>query len=263
MGYQQIQFEIESGVAHLTLNRPDAMNAVTPRMVEEIDDAISEAESDEEVRVLTLTGAGRAFCAGVDLGFARGAVSGGDVGRFFDFAQRLGTVLRRLERIERPTVCVLNGLAAAGGLELALCCDLIFAAETAKVGDAHANYGLVPGAGGSVRLVRRVGPGRAKELMFTGAFVPVTELQGSGLINRVVPDDQLDAVVSQLCDNLGAKSPLGLARMKRLVDDCVDESLEAALAHERAVMQAHAYSADMAEGMTAFAEKRSPIFKGR
>ena len=137
------------------------------------------------------------------------------------------------------------------------------AAQSAKLGDAHANYGLIPGAGGSVRLPRKIGPTRAKYLMDTGEFWPAEALECAGLVNRAVPDDELDDAVAALAARISEKSPLGLAHMKQLVDDGLDQPIDVALRNEVMAVAVHSQSQDWAEGLAAFAEKRKPAFTGR
>jgi enoyl-CoA hydratase/carnithine racemase len=151
----------------------------------------------------------------------------------------------------------------AGGIELVLCCDLVIAAESAKLGDAHANYGLIPGGGSSVRLPRKIGPNRAKYLMYTGEFLPAREFLAMGLVNEVVPDAELTSAVECVVEKLATKSPVGLARMKQLVDDGLNQPEETALRLELLAFDLHSTSEDMQEGLTAFEQKRTPQFKGR
>ena len=221
---------------------------------------MDEAESSPAARALVVTGAGRAFCAGADLSLIEGAES--EPGSFERFLAAVGETMGRLERLPLPTIAAVNGIALAGGLELVLCCDLAIAAEGAKIGDAHANYGLLPGGGATVRLPRRVGPALAKQLMFTGAFLEAGELRHSGLLNDVVPAERLVSAVDELVAAIAAKSPLGLRRMKQLVGDALEQPLEVGLRAELLASSHHGRSADMAEGLAAFREKRDPQFTG-
>ena len=253
--------EIRGGAMWVTLNRPDALNAITPEVVAGINAALEQAAADNAVKAVVLTGTGRAFCAGADLKYVRSQVGGeGAVGGF------LNSVLAMMERLEtcpRPVVAALNGMALAGGLELVLCCDLVIAARSAKIGDAHANYGLLPGGGSSVRLPRKIGPTRAKYLLYTGEFVPAADLVAAGLVNEVVDDAELVAAVERLVAKLAPKSPLVLRRMKALVDDGLQQPSVTALRLEILASEVHAHSHDMKEGLAAFEEKRKPQFIGR
>lgn len=253
--------EIRGGAMWVTLNRPEALNAITPDVVSGIDAAVERAASDDAVKAVVLTGTGRAFCAGADLKFVRNQVGGeAAVSGFLD---SILVMMQRLETCPRPVVAALNGMALAGGLELVLCCDLVIAARSAKIGDAHANYGLLPGGGSSVRLPRKIGPTRAKYLLYTGEFVPAADLVAAGLVNEVVDDVELTAAVERLVAKLAPKSPLVLRRMKALVDDGLQQPSATALRLELLASEVHAHSHDMKEGLAAFEEKRKPRFLGR
>lgn len=256
-----IKVEVRGGAVWLTLNRPDALNALTPAIIAGIEEGLDLAEADD-IRAVVLTGTGRAFCAGADLKFVRSQTGGDDaaIARFLHSV--LGT-MNRLEACPRPVIAALNGLALAGGLELVLCCDLVLAARSAKIGDAHANFGLLPGGGGSVRLPRKIGPTRAKYLLYTGEFVPAESLVEAGLVNEVVEDADLVPAVERLVAKLAVKSPLVLRRMKALVDDGLEQPMATALRLELLASELHAKSEDMQEGLAAFEEKRKPRFVGR
>ncbi len=261
--YQTIIYETRGGAAWVTLNRPDALNAVSLELMGELDQALTAAETDPEVRVLVLTGIGRAFCAGADLKRVRDATVGRESGGMDTFLSKFMEVCVHLEQLPMPVVAAVNGLALAGGLELVLCCDLVVAVESAKLGDAHANYGLVPGAGSSVRLPRKIGQTRANYLMFTADFVPAAELVEAGLVNLVVPDGELVSAIDDLVAKMSGKSPLGLARMKRLILDGLEMPKHEALRAEILTNNLHSKSEDMQEGLTAFKEKRAPNYTGR
>ncbi len=251
--------EVRAGALWVRLERPEAMNSLNRDVVAGLDAALDEALAADGVHALVVTGTGRAFCAGADLEM----LGGGEDGAFERFLAAVYETFRRLERLPLPTIAAINGIALAGGLELILCCDLAVAATGARIGDAHANYGIVPGGGGSVRLARRVGPALAKQLMFTGDFLPAEELRHSGLLNDVVPDAELEGAVDALVARIATKSPLGLAVMKQLTDDALEAPLEVGLRAELTAAALHARSADMAEGLAAFGEKRTPEFRGR
>lgn len=262
MQEEQIVSEIKHGAMWITLNRPHAMNSITPEILQGIDKALDEATTRSDLRAVVLTGTGRAFCAGADLKYVQGQTSDGSDGTN-QFLNAVLATMNRLERFPMPVIAAVNGMALAGGLELVLCCDLVIAARSATLGDAHANYGLLPGGGGSVRLPRKIGPTRAKYLLYTGEFVLAEALLASGLVNAVVDDEALPAAVEALVAKLATKSPLGLRRMKALVDDGLEQPMESALRLELLASEAHAYSADMKEGLAAFNEKRQPVFVGR
>lgn len=252
--------EVREKAMWIRLNRPDAMNSLTPQMLQGIDAALDEAECRSDVMAVVLTGTGRAFCAGADLKYARTQAGAEATG---DFLQKVSATMNRLDRFPKPVIAALNGITLAGGLELVLCCDLVLAARSAKIGDAHANYGLLPGGGGSVRLPRVIGSTRAKYLLFTGDFLSAEEFVAAGLVNQVVDDDRLEATTQAVVDKIATKSPVGLRRMKALIDDGLQQPVETALRLELLASEAHAHSADVREGLAAFDEKRKPCFIGR
>jgi enoyl-CoA hydratase len=258
-----VRTEVRAGALWVRLERPEAMNSLNWDVVAGLDAALDEALAADGVHALVVTGTGRAFCAGADLEMLGAAGSDAEDRSFSGFLAAVFDTFRRLERLPMPTIAAINGIALAGGLELILCCDLALAAAGAKIGDAHANYGIVPGGGGSVRLARRVGSALAKQLMFTGDFLTAEELRHSGLLNDVVPGDELEAAVDALVARIATKSPLGLAVMKQLTDDALESPLEVGLRAELTAAALHARSADMAEGLAAFCEKRTPEFRGR
>lgn len=263
MSYSCILYQTRDRAAWITLNRPDDLNAIDDVLANELCAAIEAAETDDEVRVVVLTGAGRAFCAGADLKHVHGILTGGDPETIRRFMRWARNAFARVADCEKPLIAAVNGVAAAGGCELILACDLVIAAESATIGDAHANFGLLPGGGGAARLPRKIGPARAKYLLYTGEFLPAATLRDWGLVNDVVPDGELMAAVEALVAKLTAKSPLVLRRMKALVDDGLDSSLDAALRLETKIWEGHATAKDFAEGLAAFNEKRAPVYTGR
>ena len=235
MSYEHIILERRDAVGLITLDRPDDLNAMDDRMVDELRAAIDQAEADAKARVVVVTGAGRAFCAGADLKHVLAILMRQDPEEIRQFMTTARELFNRVEACEKPLIAAVNGIAAAGGLELILSCDLVVAVESARIGDAHANYGLLPGGGSTVRLPHKVGPTRAKQLLFSGEFLPATTLAEWGLVNEVVADDQLETAVEALVDRLTNKSPLVLRRMKQLVDNALKSSPEAALRMARSM----------------------------
>lgn len=258
--------ERKDAVLWLRLNRPQALNAVTLELIEEVDAALDAALEDPALRVVVVTGTGRAFCAGADLASARDRTRGaGDQAAHanFAFAEALGRILLKLERFPLPVIAAVNGIAAAGGLELLLCCDFVIAAESARIGDAHAKYGLIPGGGSTVRLPARVGIQLAKYLIYSGVLLPAREFLVSGLVWKVARDDELASEVTVLALELSSKSPLALRRAKHLIQQGLQTPHEQALVYERQINRDHSTSDDRKEGLKAFSEKRPPIFTGR
>ncbi len=260
-----IRYEQRDAAAWITLNRPDAMNALSDALCAEMLAVLEQIERDPAIRVVVLTGAGRAFCAGADLKTVFDNTSGEQAdldNAMAAFLDLVATMIERLRALPKPTIAALNGLTMAGGLELAMACDLIVAAEGARIGDAHANFGVFPGAGGAAVLPRRIGATAAKYLLFTGDTMPAAELVPLGLVNRVVPDADLTAEVGMLATRIATKSPLVLRRMKQAVADGLEQPQASALRLERLVLDAHLHSYDMHEGLAAFVGKRKPVFKG-
>ena len=261
MQYETIQFERRGAGAWIILNRPKEMNAISVRMLDELETALIECQSDNSVRVVVLSGNGSAFCAGADLKEVLSSIKNPVPGAK-DFLDRCDDVFGFLRRLPKPVIAALNGITLAGGLELAMCCDLVFAAESAKIGDAHSNFGVFPGAGGAAILPRKIGLNRAKYLLFSGDFLPAAELEKFGLVNQVVPDADLIGEVEKFTEKLATKSPLVLRRMKEVANASLDQTQEAALRHEMLNLRQHCRSYDLEEGLRAFADKRKPEFKG-
>ncbi len=263
MNYDTIIVNDQDRHVAITLNRPEALNSISPAMIDDLNAALDGLEDRRQLCALSITGQGRAFCAGADLKAAKARMDGADAGEVnSNFLDGLRRLLLRIEGFPVPVVAAVNGLALAGGLEMVLACDLVVAAASAKLGDAHANYGLVPGGGSSVRLPRKIGPTRAKQLIFSGDFLPAETLMQWGLVNKLVPDGGLGAAVDELVGTLAQRSPIGLRRMKRMINDGLEQSLPAALRYELSLNALHADSHDRMEGLAAFAEKRKPAFEG-
>nr|WP_281288122.1 enoyl-CoA hydratase/isomerase family protein [Bacillus rubiinfantis] len=173
-----------------------------------------------------------------------------------------GGIFETLNSLTKPLIAALNGITAAGGLELAMTADIVIASEKAKIGDAHANFGVLPGGGGAVRLPRKIGMNRAKYLLFTGEFVTAQEMKEYGLVHEVTSAEDLESVAQEIADKISAKSPLVLREIKRLASDGQKQPLEIALRQELLALKNHTRSHDFQEGLSAFAEKRTPNFKG-
>ncbi|MBI4766784.1 MAG: enoyl-CoA hydratase/isomerase family protein [Deltaproteobacteria bacterium] len=261
MSYQHIIYEKRRQAGWITLNRGKDMNSLSGLMLTELTEVLVVAEKDDEVRVLVLTGKGKAFCAGADLKEVL-AGFGQKKGTAPDFLDKAQVAMNKLRHFSKPVIGALNGLTLAGGLELAMCCDVIIAAESAKIGDAHSNYGLFPGGGGAAILSRKIGLNRAKYLSFTGDIISASEMMEYGFINLVVPDGELEKTVETLIKKLAAKSPLGLKLMKQVANQSLDQTVEAALQIELLTLREYMRSYDVEEGLKAFQEKRKPEFKG-
>lgn len=253
-----VRMEVRGKVLWVHLQRPEVLNAINEAMVEGLGAAVDRAGA-KDVRVMVIRGTGRAFCAGADLVEVPGAEP--DIARMEKTVARVAVVVERIAALPKPVIAGVNGITAAGGLELVLACDLVVAAAGARFADAHSNYGLLPGAGGSARLPRAVGPAIAKRLMLTGAFVPAEELVACGFVGRVVPPDQLDAVLEELSASLAERSPRVMAAMKRLTDAAVDSTLPEALQAEAAALSAYLRTPDVLAGLAAFREGKRPVFE--
>lgn len=254
-----VKLERASGVAVITLNRPEALNSITSEMLDDFEAALDEVAADRSIRTAVLAGEGRAFCTGADLKSVRELFD-----RWPDYVEylyRLTAVFVKVERLPVPTIARVHGYALAGGLELLLCCDMAVASDTAKIGDQHANFGLIAGAGGIPRLARRVGRSKALEVLYTGRWLSGIEAAEWGIVLRSVPAAELDDAVAAITDQLKDKSRSSLSYMKRVVLAGEDVPLETALNEERAaLLEFFSTSPDPREGLLAFAEKRPPRF---
>jgi enoyl-CoA hydratase len=258
MDFRAITYTTAGGIARITLDRPAQLNAISPELLEDLDRACVLVEGDASVRVVTLTAAGRAFCAGADLRAVRELSP--DAARWSAFMGLWHRVFDRIEALRVPVIAGVHGLALAGGLELVLVADLVVADEAARLGDQHANFGLVAGGGGSQRLPRLIGARRAKELMLLGGWLGAAEALAWGLVNRVAPAGTVSAVVEEIAATLAAGSASANRTVKALVNRAFDAELGEGLALERRLVALHMRSADAAEGLRAFAEKRKPVF---
>lgn len=261
MSEQEIIYERRGGAGWIRLNRPKAMNTLSPSLVDAFNAALDQILADGETKAAVITGTGRAFCAGADLRLLGELPEDERPRRTAEFLERVLQLMLRLERFQKPVIGAVNGVSTGGGTELLLCCDLAIAAQGARIGDGHANFGLLPGGGASVRLPRKIGVTRAKYLLFTGELLSAQECLAYGLLNEVAPDDQLEAAVDRLVGKLSSKSPLACRRTKMLVDDGLEQPKDTALRLELLAGGLHAHSYDMQEGVAAFNAKRTPRFR--
>lgn len=250
----------EGHLATVTLNRPEKLNPLDWSTIKALLEVVESLEREPAVRTVVLTGAGRAFCAGGDLaGYVKLYAAPDQFQAFLDDFHRL---LDRIERSNRIYIAAINGDCAAGGLELLLACDLVLMGRQARIGDAHLNFGQLPGAGGSQRLPRAIGVLRAKHLMLTGAFVSAGEALALGLVSEVVDDEQLMPRAVELAQALARRSASGVRGMKHLVNEGMRLDREAALRFE--IDYVHRYATtdpDAIEGLNAFAQKRKPVYR--
>lgn len=237
------------------------MNSLSKLLISEFLEVLEEIEQNDEVRVVILSGKGKAFCAGADLKEFLGDLDKNPDGQksILDYAEELFT---KLNHLSKPLIVALNGVTLAGGLELAMTADIVVASEKVKIGDGHANFGVLPGGGGAVRLHREIGIKHAKYLLLKGDMLPAEVWKDYGFIHEVVPAEELEEAVQKLAEKVSVKSPLVLRKMKRLVKDGLDQSLDTALRQELLALKTHTQSHDFREGLSAFSEKREPEFRG-
>lgn len=262
MDYRTILYQKTRGKATITLNRPRALNALNQEIIEELLNAIQEASRDPEVKVLILTGAGRAFCFGADISeFGRQtAMENPDSASLL--LQNAQKIIRLLTSIPKPTIAALNGFATGLGLDLALACDLRVAAQRAKLAEAFISMGLVPDGGGTFFLPRLVGIAKAAEMIFTGEPLNASEAERIGLINRVVRTEELVKATENLADKLAKGPCLALGRAKQALWKNLVGDLDSALQVEAHIQKTCLASDDHREAVQSFLEKREPIFRG-
>ena len=259
MAYETLLLSIDARVATITINRPDKRNALNAMVRREVVEALDALRTNDDVRVVVFTGAGdKAFVAGADIGeFAdrspveqRGAMEGR---RIFD----------EIAAFPKPTIAMINGYAFGGGCELALACDIRVAARSAKLGQPEIKLGILPGGGGTQRLPRLIGAGRALRMILTGEAISAEQAERIGLVDDVVDDDALQSAVQALAQQIAAHSPVALRLAKDAVRAAFEAPLAAGLAYERELFITAFSSEDKAEGVRAFFEKRAPEFRGK
>ena len=247
-------------VALLTLNRPDKLNALNSEVLAVLGHRIDELEHDPTVRVVVLTGTGtRAFVAGADIA----ELLPMDDRSALDFSELGNEVLKRIERSSKPFIAAVNGFALGGGCELALACDVILASNTARFGFPEVTIGVIPGFGGTQRLARLIGRNAAKHWVMTGDVFPADEAQRIGLCYRLYPPEELMDAAMKTADRMAQRAPLAVAECKRIINRGIQLPLEYALEAESRAFARCFRTQDQKEGMTAFIEKRKPLFEGR
>jgi 2-(1,2-epoxy-1,2-dihydrophenyl)acetyl-CoA isomerase len=259
MAYETIEFKLEDGIARLTLNRPDRLNSFTIQMHAEVADALFRLD---DARVLVLTGAGRGFCAGQDLN-DRAVAPGASVDLGESVEKRYNPLIRRLTSLPMPVIARVNGVAAGAGANIALACDIVIAAKSAKFIQSFANIGLIPDSGGTWVLPRLVGQARALGLALTAEPLPAEKAAEWGLIWKAVEDETLDTEVDALAARFASAPTRGLAAIKQMIRGSWGHSLDQELDLQRDMMRELGGSEDYREGVAAFMEKRTPKFKGR
>ena len=260
MSESPLLIETTDAVRTITVNRPDKLNALNSATLDALHEAFDAAAADADVRVVVLSGAGeKAFVAGADISEMNGLTP--VEGR--DLSLRGQRMMRRVEKMPKPVIAAVNGFALGGGLELAMCCHLRIAGDNAKVGQPEINLGLIPGFGGSQRLLRLAGRAATLELCLTGAPIGAERARELGIVNRVVPAAELQAETLKLASQLANAAPLALRAMLDCVNIGGECGIEEGLEYESAQFGLVFSTDDMREGTTAFLEKRKPAFKGR
>jgi enoyl-CoA hydratase/carnithine racemase len=256
-----VRLEVRDRIAEIVLDRPAKLNAIDQGMLSEIERCIDRAERTPEVRVLIVRGEGRAFCTGADLGAVD--EKAGDPGLLVEFMRQWHRVFGQLADSPLPSIATVHGIAFAGGFELMQVCDFAVAADDARLGDQHANYGLFPGGGGTQRLPRLIGERRAKWLMFSGSTIAPHDALTAGLVNAVRPAGQVLDHAREMAATLARRSPVATSAMKRSVRmGLAAGSLEAGLEIERMLALQHMSSKDVRIGLAAFASRSVPEFNG-
>ncbi len=261
MSYETIRFEVrDDGIATMTLNRPEKLNAFTRVMFEEWRDVFARCAYGDDVRVLVITGAGRAFCSGVDL-----AVLGSDKKppAFRYYYRQAHTAFDDLEALEVPVIAAINGLCYGGGVELALSCDIRLGAARSSYCLVENQLGAIPASGACNRMIHHIGLGKTKELIITATPIDADEAHRIALINKVLPDDGFLGHAVGYAEALLANSPFAMGMAKHVINMCLNADMHTGRDIERLAQSVLMLSEDHREGMTAFSEKRKPVFKGR
>ena len=261
MKYDHLLVEKKNGAAWLTLNRPEAMNALDPDTHTQLQNCLSELDKDPEVRVVIITGAGRAFSAGGDLKWTLSHQD--DPIAVAEYGQLFHDTFFLMEHMSKINIAMINGHALAGGLELAEACDLAYAADDVNIGDQHASIGLIPSGGGSQRLPRLIPLRVARELMFTGDWMTAKEAERWGIINKAVPREKLREYVESVANKLVQRSPMASKYIKYSVNRGMQVDLYTGIEIEKAASRAHFQTQDCKEGLNSFKERSKPNFPGK
>jgi len=262
MSYENILFSLEGGIARLTLHRPDKLNSFNVTMHLEVRDALEKIRDESTARVVILTGAGRGFCAGQDLG-DRAVSPGGEVDLGESIEKYYAPLVRSLRSLPMPVVCAVNGVAAGAGAQIALACDIVIAAKSASFIEPFCKLGLIPDTGGTYFLPRLVGTARAMGISMLGEKIPAEQAAAWGMIWRAVEDAELTKTADGIAAQLASGPTRGLARIKEAIYASANNRIEQQLELERDLMRELGRSADYREGVAAFMEKRAAKFVGR
>jgi 2-(1,2-epoxy-1,2-dihydrophenyl)acetyl-CoA isomerase len=259
--YNSLLYQVQDGIATITLNRPDVFNAFNDEQSYELQDALKQVARDAAVRVVVLTGAGKAFCSGQDLKAIADSTGKRDLSE--SLHKRYNPIIRAMRALPKPIIARVNGVAAGAGCSLALACDLVVAAESAKFIEVFVNVGLVLDSGSSYFLPRLVGSARAFEMSTMGSRVSAQQAYDWGMVNKVTPDAELDAAVAVYTDYYKSAPTKAIAMMKKMLNKSFNSDLDSMLDYEAYCQKIAGNSADYKEGVTAFNEKRKPNFTGQ
>ena len=257
--YQTIRYEKNGNLAIAAINRPEALNALNGTVLQELSQVVAEVENDSEVRAFILTGEGRAFVAGADIGEQNAL----DVASARKFSQFGSSIFRRIEKLEIPTIAAVNGFCLGGGCELAMSFDIILASEKAKFGQPEVGLGITPGFSGTQRLPRRVGVAKAKELLFSGKMISAAEAEKIGLVNAVYPAEELMNATLEMAKAFTKNAPVAIKYVKASVDRGMQMDIDGGIALENELYAMCFATEDCKEGLTAFLEKRPAAFKNK
>lgn len=257
--YQTIKYTKDAGIGIVTINRPEALNALNSTVISELEQLVTELENDRELRAVILTGEGRSFVAGADIGEQKPLDLDG--GR--RWGQRGSALMRRIEKLEVPTIAAVNGFALGGGCELALSCDIILASEKAKFGQPEVGLGITPGFSGTQRLPRRVGIGKAKELIYSGKMIKADEAEKIGLVNAVYAAEELMNGALEMAKSFTKNAPIAVKYAKACIDRGMQMDIDDGIAVENELFAMCFATQDQKEGMGAFLEKRPAVFENK
>lgn len=256
---QTVRYEKKDHIGIATISRPEALNALNVDVIAELEQIVTEVEKDEDLRVFIITGEGRAFVAGADIGYQQPM----DLAEGRKWGQRGSALYRRIEKLEIPTIAAVNGFALGGGCELAMSCDMILASDKAKFGQPEVGLGITPGWSGTQRLPRRVGAAKAKELLFTGKMIKADEAKAIGLAEEVYPGEELMDNVMAMAQSIIKNAPIAVKYVKACVDRGMQVDIDSGIAIENEMFAMCFATADQKEGMTAFLEKRPAVFQNK
>lgn len=257
MNFETLLFEKKGNIGVLSISRPEALNAINSQVLEELSKTIEEIEEDEDIYVLILTGEGRAFVAGADISEMKSM----DIFESRNFAEKGLKLFRKIELMEKPVIAAVNGFALGGGCELSMCCDIRIASEKAKFGQPEVGLGIIPGFAGTQRLSRLVGLGRAKELIYTADTIDAQEAYRIGLVNKVVPVDELMEEALNMATTIGSKGQVAVRFAKTAINRGIETDIETGMNIEKDLFGLCFATEDQEEGMDAFLNKRKANYK--